>query len=135
LTLVGQSNLGLEALRGSYRLHLGEDASGFDPNEASAGRELLLFLLAVRDRSSAVFLAVRAGTPVESKATQRPPSPQPAEPWIIIVGAAGWFPFVTGDIGINGVITHVNIVPIDIFRRTDFLTCGYSAMDCRGTAS
>jgi hypothetical protein len=64
--------------------------------------------------------AVRAGTSEESKAIQEP-SPQPVEPWIITLGAPGWFPFVTGDIGINGITTHVNVGPIDIFRRTDFL--------------
>ena len=53
--------------------------------------------------------AVRAGAPEESKAIQQPPSPQSTEPWIITVGAPGWFPFVTGDIGINGHTTHVNV--------------------------
>jgi hypothetical protein len=65
--------------------------------------------------------AVRAGTSVESKVIQQPSSPQPVEPWIITVGAPGWFPFVTGDIGLNGRTTHVNVGPMDIFQRTDFL--------------
>ena len=73
----------------------------------------ILFVLSVS--------AVWAGTPAESKAIQQPPSPQPAEPWIITVGAPAWLSFVSGDIGINGITTHVNVGPIDILRRVDFL--------------
>lgn len=72
----------------------------------------ILFFLSV--------ITVRTGAPEESKAIQQP-SPQPVEPWMITVGAPGWFPFVTGDIGINGHTTHVNVGPLDIFQRTDFL--------------
>ena len=65
--------------------------------------------------------AVRAGTPVEPKSLQESPSPQPVEPWVVTVGAPAWLAFVNGDVGINGITTHVNVGPIDILRRIDFL--------------
>jgi hypothetical protein len=46
---------------------------------------------------------------------------QPIEPWEITVGAPAWLTFVNGDVGINGIKTHVNVSPSDILRRTDFI--------------
>jgi hypothetical protein len=65
-------------------------------------------------------VASRAGTLVESKAVEQAPI-QPTEPWQIIVGAPAWLTFVNGDVGINGIKTHVDVSPSDILRRTDFL--------------
>jgi hypothetical protein len=71
-----------------------------------------LFLLSV--------VQLRAGTPIESKAAEQAPI-QPTEPWQIVVGVPAWFTFINGDIGINGIKTHVDVSPSDILRRTDFL--------------
>jgi hypothetical protein len=71
-----------------------------------------LFLLSV--------VQSRAGTPIESKAVEQAPI-QTTEPWQIVVGAPAWFTFINGDVGINGIKTHVDISPSDILRRTDFL--------------
>jgi hypothetical protein len=62
----------------------------------------------------------RAGAPVESKAVEQAPV-QSTEPWQIIVGAPAWLTFVNGDVGINGIKTHVDISPSDILRRADFV--------------
>jgi hypothetical protein len=71
-----------------------------------------------------LFLSVitsRAGTPVETKAVEQAPI-QPIEPWQIIVGVPAWLTFVNGDVGIDGIKTHVDVSPSDILRRTDFLS-------------
>jgi hypothetical protein len=73
---------------------------------------MLLFLSAIE---------AKAGTPFETKAVAQPPI-QPTEPWHIVVGVPAWLTFLTGDIGINGVKTHVDISPTDILRHTNFLS-------------
>jgi hypothetical protein len=62
---------------------------------------------------------VLGGTPVEPKTIE--PSPQPVEPWVVTVGAPAWLAFTNGEVGINGITSHVNVGPIDILRRIDFL--------------
>jgi hypothetical protein len=62
----------------------------------------------------------RAGAPVESKAAEQAPI-QSSQPWQIIVGAPAWLTFVNGDVGINGIKTHVDVSPSDILRRADFV--------------
>jgi hypothetical protein len=70
-----------------------------------------------------LFLSVTtawAGTHAEANELQQPPA-QPIAPWVITVGVPGWLPFVTGDVGLNGITTHVNVGPGDVLRRADFL--------------
>jgi len=66
-------------------------------------------------------IAAQAGTPFETKTVEQPPI-HPTEPWRIVVGAPAWLTFLNGDIGINGVKTHVDISPTDILRHTNFLS-------------
>jgi hypothetical protein len=66
-------------------------------------------------------IAAQAGTPFETKTVEQPPI-HPTEPWRIVVGAPAWLTFLNGDIGINGVRTHVDISPKDILRHTNFLS-------------
>lgn len=65
-------------------------------------------------------VASQAGTPIETKAVEQA-SIQPTEPWHITVGAPGWLTFVWGTVGIDGVKAHVDVGPLDILRRTDFI--------------
>jgi hypothetical protein len=62
----------------------------------------------------------QAGTEEESKVVEQP-SVRTIEPWQIIVGAPAWLTFLNGDVGINGIKTHVDVSPSDILRRTDIL--------------
>jgi len=61
-----------------------------------------------------------AGPPEDTKVVVQP-SPNPTSPWEIKVGAHSWLSFVTGDIGVHGITSHVNVGPNTILRHSNFI--------------
>jgi hypothetical protein len=61
-----------------------------------------------------------AGQPEDTKIVVEP-SPKPTAPWEIKVGAPAWLSFVTGDIGVHGITSHVDVGPNTILRHTNFI--------------
>jgi len=61
-----------------------------------------------------------AGPPEDTKVVVQP-SPTPTAPWEIKVGAPSWLSFVTGDIGVHGITSHVNVGPNTILRHSNFI--------------
>ena len=68
-----------------------------------------------------LLLAVpgRAGPPEDTKVVVQP-SPNPTSPWEIKVGAPAWLSWVTGEIGVRGVTSHVYVGPNIILRHSNF---------------
>src|ERR1700730_2253939 len=60
------------------------------------------------------------GEPEEPKAIQQP-TPIPTSPWEIKVGVPSWLSFVTGDLGVHGITSHVNVGPNTILRHSNFI--------------
>jgi hypothetical protein len=60
------------------------------------------------------------GQPEEPKAVQQP-TPKPTAPWEIKVGAPSWLSFVSGDLGVHGITSHVNVGPNTILRHSNFI--------------
>jgi hypothetical protein len=61
-----------------------------------------------------------AGPPEDAKVVLQP-TPKPTSPWEIKVGAPSWLSFVSGDIGVHGITSHVNIGPNTILRHSNFI--------------
>jgi hypothetical protein len=61
-----------------------------------------------------------AGPPEDTKVVVQP-SPNPTSPWEIKVGVPSWLSFVSGDIGVHGITSHVNVGPNTILRHSNFI--------------
>ncbi len=79
-------------------------------------------LVSIAEVVSLLLLAVPgwAGPPEDTKVVVEP-SPKPTSPWEIKVGAPVWLSWVTGDIGVHGITSHVDVGPNTILRHSNFI--------------
>jgi hypothetical protein len=72
----------------------------------------------IRTAIAALVLATSLAVAGDGKATKAPVPPEP-DPWQFKLAAPGWMAGLEGDVGIDGVISHVDIDPGEIIRHID----------------